>query len=337
MPVTPKRRSLGFNLQRPPTGYETKGHGPFSTLSTKFLSGIAGAIAVATLALVPGAHAKPPLTNELIRTGVSKQISGKGCSTANVRLRTDANRIVSVTPREGDSLGPDVEVLDVDVRRGYVVWTVGPSPATCTVNDTVYGEGHWKWEPFLTDVWEATYRRHVYSVRASSKDGIRSIAGLRLRPQIRRNRPTVKRAVHAWGRPSGLRRGRGGWKVACQIRWRSIGLQAVFINLGLGHPCRQGYLDSAIIRGRDANRWAVRIGRDPAIVRRASLGYLRASGLGSRGDFDDRTWTLAEVYHRIGTSPGYRPTVSAIFTGRGLLRDDDRIRGFDLWIGAGGD
>lgn len=308
-----------------------------STLPIKRLVAIAIGFTVAMAVGPSSIHAKPPLTNELIRGAVSMEVSGVGCSTATVPLRTRSNRVHSVSPEVGESLGIDAEVLNVRVQRGYVVWTIGPGPEACAWNEEVHGHGRWRWRTYGTNTWEAMYRRQVYSVRASPSDGIDSIAGLSVQPRSWRNQPTVMRAVRAWGRPSGIRQGRGGWSVACRLWWPRIGLQAVFMNLGLGSPCRHGKLDSAVIRGRGADRWAVRIGEDPAIVRGTPLAYLRSSSIGSRGDLGSRTWTLAEVYQPIGISPGFVPSVSAVLTGRGALRGEDRILGFDLWVGAAGD
>jgi hypothetical protein len=67
-----------------------------------------------------------------------------------------------------------------------------------------------------------------------------------------------------------------------------------------------------------------------------SLGYLEDEFIGEADAFGRRLWTLSEILVPYGTA-GFVPAVSARFSGRGRLRDTDIIRGFELFIGAGGD
>jgi hypothetical protein len=64
--------------------------------------------------------------------------------------------------------------------------------------------------------------------------------------------------------------------------------------------------------------------------------YLESEDIGGEDAFGRRLWTLAEVWTPYGDS-GYIPAVSAAFDGRGRLLATDLVRGFELWVGAGGD
>lgn len=87
---------------------------------------------------------------------------------------------------------------------------------------------------------------------------------------------TLGGAVRAFGRPSSLQRSRE----SCAARWRAIGLQIAFYNLGGFNPCsrRYGRFSTATMVGR---RWAtakgLRIG-DPSRRLRALYGPRRFTG-----------------------------------------------------------
>jgi hypothetical protein len=301
---------------------------------------LAATVALAATALLAdgaaSAGAAPRRTLEPIRHGLYERVQGVGCTTAQVAADIVGRRVVRAQPDEGDSVGVDVEVLDVAVGNGQIVWTVGPDAETCALNDSLDGAGNWDWSTWRDAMWEVVYRRRVYAIKASYAGGVKSIAGFRVAPRTRRSTPNVRRVKRAFGPPDSLRRGRGSSRVACRARWRQLGLTAVFVNFGGNPPCRFGYLQTAMIAGSAARRWAAAIGRRPGLTPGTSLGFVETEFIGEDDAFGRRLWTLSEVWVPYGES-GYIPAVSASFSGQGRLLRTDRVRGFELYIGAGGD
>jgi hypothetical protein len=281
-------------------------------------------------------EAAPTRTLEPIRHGFERQVGGLGCSSAQVTARVAAGQVVRAQPDEGDSVGVDAEVLDVAVGDGRIVWTVGPNADTCSLNDSLDGPGSWTWSTWDDQVWEVVYRRRVYAIKATRFDGVRSIAGFRVSPHGRRSIPTVRRAKRAFGQPGSIRRGPGNSRVACTARWRRLGLTAVFVNYGGHPPCRFGHLQTATVSGPRAADWAAIIGRQAGTTTGTSLAFLERRFIGDHDEFGGRRWTLAEVWLPYGDA-GFYPAVSATFSGRGRLRGINVVRGFEFYIGAGGD
>jgi hypothetical protein len=295
-------------------------------VASAFLAGVSAA----------PAHAVAKRSLEPIRHGLLEQVEGVGCQSAQVTADINRSRVVRAQPDEGDGVGLDAEVLDVAVGDGRVVWTVGPAAETCRRNDSIDGAGNWAWSTWDDELWEVVYRRRVYAIKASLLGGVKSIAGFRVSPRTRRTTPTVRRVRRAFGTPGSLRRGRGTSRVACTARWRRLGLTATFVNYGGNPPCRFGYLQTARIAGPRAGRWAATIGRRPGITPGTSLAFLEREIVGEDDVFGRRLWTLSEVWVPYGDN-GYIPAVSANFSGSGRLLETDVVRGFELYIGAGGD
>jgi hypothetical protein len=176
----------------------------------------------------------------------------------------------------------------------------------------------------------------VYAINATVFDGVRSLAGFRVSPRSRHSTPTIKRARRAFGQPGSIRRGPGNARVACTARWKRLGLTALFVNYGGNPPCRFGYFQTATISGRRAADWAAIIGAQPGTTIGTSLAFLEPRSSGEHDKFGRRRWTLSEVWLPYGDS-GFYPAVSATFSGRGRLLGTDVVRGFELYIGAGGD
>ena len=301
---------------------------------------VTATVALAATALLAegamSAHAAPKRTLESIRHGLYERVQGVGCTTAQVTADIVGRRVIRAQPDEGDSVGLDAEVLDVTVGNGRIVWTVGPDAETCALNDALDGAGNWDWSTWRDALWEVVYRRRVYAIKASLARGVKSIAGFRVAPRTRRSTPNVRRVKRAFGAPHSLRRGRGYSRVACRARWRQLGLTAVFVNYGGNPPCRFGYLQTATIAGPHARRWTATVGGGPGLAPGTSLGFVETEFLGEEDSFGRRLWTLSEVWVPYGDS-GYIPAVSASFTGRGRLLGANNVRGFELYIGAGGD
>jgi hypothetical protein len=295
------------------------------------------AVVAALSALTPtSACASPVRTLEPIRHGFQEQVGGVGCASAQVGADIRGSRAVLVAPQEGDVVGGSADVLGVAVAGGRVLWTVGPDAETCALNDSAYGAGNWSWSTWDDEVWEVVYRRRVYAIRASRYDGVKSIAGFRVSPRTRRSTPTVSRVKRAFVSPGSIRRGRGNRRWACTARWRRLGLTAVFVNYGLSPPCRSGYLQTVTISGPRATTWAAVIAGRPGTTPGTSLGFLERELNGDEDRFGRRRWPLSEIWLPYGDA-GFYPAVSVRFSGRGHLRATDLVRGFELYIGAGGD
>jgi hypothetical protein len=80
---------------------------------------------------------------------------------------------------------------------------------------------------------------------------------------------------------------------------------------------------------REAAKWAAVVARDPGIAVGTSQEFLDSELIGEPGE-TGRTWTLADVFIPYGDE-GYYPSLSA------LLNRVGAVRGFEFWVGAGGD
>jgi hypothetical protein len=292
--------------------------------------------AVVALYVVAHADAAPKRTLEPIRHGFERQVEGVGCGSAQVTARIGGGDVVRAEPDEGDSVGLDADVLDVAVSDGRIVWTVGPNAETCELNDSLDGAGNWTWSTWRDQLWQVVVSRRVYAIKASPLGGVKSIAGFRVSPRTRRSTPTVRRVKRAFGTPASLRRGRGYSRASCTARWRRLGLTATFVNYGGHPPCRFGYLQTARISGPRAPRWAATIGGRPGVTSGTSLAFLESEVIGEDNVFGRRLWTLSEIWVPYGDA-GYIPAVSASFSGTGRLLARNVVRGFEVYIGAGGD
>lgn len=187
------------------------------------------------------------------------------------------------------------------------------------------GDPSWTWSTGEQS-WSVTYRKSAYTIRASPRGGIRTIGGFRVRPYTRRSAPTIRRARQHFGRPSSLRRRYG---VGCRARWNRIGLTIDVINLGGRDPCRHGFVQVGHVRGGAASKWTALVANDPGVVLGTSDAFLEEELVGESGE-TGRAWTLAEVFIPYGDA-GYYPSLSAILDRGGT------VRGFEFYVGAGGD
>jgi hypothetical protein len=298
---------------------------------------------IVLVGLVPAAEAKPRMTTQTLMAVEDSPLFGYGCepSTYWVDYRGRPRDLEGYRPVEGDLLaGPEAYLHDgpryrltvthVEEGAGRITWTVAPDPADCAR----YGDT-WEWRVPDRE-WSVEYSVRRLAIVASRYGGVRSIAGLRLKPVSRRTVPTVRRVIRAWNRPTSTRRGTGGWRVACHLRWKRLGLRATFVNYGGSPPCQHGFLQAVSIQGRHAKRWAVRVGWRPAVVPGTPFSYFGMTGDGARNPYY-RAWMLAEMYWPIGPGSDYAPAVSATFEGRGRIRSHHALTGFEVFIGAGGD
>jgi hypothetical protein len=102
-----------------------------------------------------------------------------------------------------------------------------------------------------------------------------------------------------------------------------------FLNLGLGNPCRHGYVQSGSVRGPDAAKWTGVVAGDAGVALGTTDAFLDSELVGEPGP-TDRAWTLADVFIPYGEA-GYYPSLSA------LLSRGGAVRGYEFWVGAGGD
>jgi hypothetical protein len=147
--------------------------------------------------------------------------------------------------------------------------------------------------------------------RISTDDGF----VVRLGPLNVKRAPYLRNARAAFGRPSRVRPVRG----ACKVRWGRLRLDATFTSFGgVTDFCRQGFLQTAVLRSSVWRTWAgLRVGMASSRVRE----------LHRRARFERGKWVLASQT-RYGPEPS--PTVSA------LVRDG-RVVALSLWVGAAGD
>jgi hypothetical protein len=149
---------------------------------------------------------------------------------------------------------------------------------------------------------------------------------VRVNRYTRRTAPTVRRARRHFGRPSSLRRRYG---VGCRARWNRIGLTIDLIKLGGRNPCRHGFVQAGRVKGRRASDWTALVANDPGVALGTTDAFLEHEFVGEPGE-TDRGWTLADVFIPYGDG-GYDPSFSALLSRRGT------VKGFEFWVGAGGD
>ena len=132
--------------------------------------------------------------------------------------------------------------------------------------------------------------------------------------------PTLRAAISAFGPPSSQRK--IGGRVGCGVRWRSVGLRAVFADLGGGVACNpeDGRVQEARAYG---NRW--RTTRDLQVGDRAR----RVRRLYPRADRHRAGFWLVTAFNPIGTGGRY-PVLRAVMAG-------ERVSAFHVEVGAAGD
>ena len=298
---------------------------------------------ILALALSATAVAKPRRSVESVSTTAPGQLAGIGCSTASftASVPAEARRIIGVSPAVGAALDGDIggdddasdlRVTDVTTGLGRATWTIGPTPQECASGDATYGPGGWSWSTYL-ETFAVDYLARGYAIEATLHDGVESIAGFRV-SSSRRYWPTIRKARRAFGSASRIWLDR--YKT-CHVHWRRLGIAAIFVNFGIQPACRHGFLQTLSIRGPNARDWIATVDGQPGVAVGTSYGSLDDGARRlARDPRNPRAWTLADRWLPYGDA-GYFPTVSAVFAGRGPLRRDTAVVGFELYIGAGGD
>jgi hypothetical protein len=283
-----------------------------------------GTLLTAQLLVATAAAARPRLENVQVRYGVVAELSGVGCTAATLHRALAGSAPLRFEP----SLGEDVSEFDsiivtaATLGEGRVSWTAQPTAEEC---EYYKEDPAWAWS---TDerAWGVTHRARAHTIRASRHGGIRSIAGFRVDRLTRSSAPTIRRARRHFGKPSSLRR---RYDVSCRARWKRLGLTIDFLNLGLSSPCRHGYLQAGYVKGPEAARWTAVVAGDPGVALGTTDAFLDSEFVGEPGE-TDQAWTLADVYIPYGEA-GYYPSLSA------LLNPSGAVRGYEFWVGAGGD
>ena len=285
---------------------------------------LVGTLAIAHLLAISAAIAKPRLEDVEVRYGVVAELSGVGCTSASVSRSITGDKPVQYQPAVGADVGyvDSVVVTDATLGGGQVTWTAQPTAEEC---EYYKDDPAWVWSTEAR-AWGVTHRASAHTIRATRHGGIRSIAGFRVDRLTRKSAPTIRKARRRFGKPSSVRRRYG---VSCRVRWNRIGLTIDFLNLGIGNPCRHGYVQTGYVKGPEASKWTAEVARDPGIALGTSEDFLDSELIGEPGE-TDQAWTLADVFIPYGQE-GYHPSVSA------LLNRGGAVRGFEFWVGAGGD
>jgi hypothetical protein len=285
---------------------------------------LVGMLVTAELLGTAAAVAKPRLEDVQVRYGVVAELSGVGCTSASLTRPIPGDEPVQFEPAVGEDVGyvDSIIVTSATLGGGHVVWTAQPTAEEC---DYHKDDPSWAWSTEET-AWGVTHRASAYTIRASRHRGIRSIAGFRVDHLTRKSAPTIRKARRHFGKPSSLRRRYG---VSCRARWDRIGLTIDFLNLGIGNPCRHGFVQAGQVRGPAASKWTAVVASDPGVALGTTEDFLDHELIGEPGE-SAQVWTLADVFVPYGDA-GYYPSLSA------LLNRGGDVRGFDFWVGAGGD
>lgn len=274
------------------------------------------------------ADAAPRKTALAVEREAVQTAEGTGCSTATI-AETFSGSPTNTWPGVGDHLHGRAYVLGVDTTGRRVTWTVGPNAETCA--STPGQDWSW-WTGYVS--FGAVYRARLHLVRATRRDGIRSIAGLPTRWRGRQG-PSIRLAARHLGRPTSVHGSRWGRDI-CHVRWARLGLRGVFANFGGRPACKAGWLQTATISGSRAREWAVKIeGNTSTAVAGTSLRYLREEQL-VRYHYVNDAWSLSQDWLPYGEA-GYYSTVSARLGYDDPWDGSNPVRGFDLYIGAAGD
>ena len=270
------------------------------------------------------ADAKPRRESARVQFGVVARVEGAGCAPASFSTATRAIEPLSLIPPVGTPVGDldDIFVTNAGVAAGRVEWTMQPTQNEC---DLYANDPSWSWATEERS-WGLTYRERAYVIRASAHSGIRSIAGFRVNGVTRKSVPTIRKARRHLGRPSSLRRN----DVSCRAKWERLALTIHFVNFGLGNPCRVGFAQwGRVHAGGESARWTALVNRAAGVAVDTTQEFLEYEMIGEPSE-TARYWTLADVWIPYGDA-GYYPSLSARLSAGG------RVRGFEFWIGAGGD
>jgi hypothetical protein len=313
-----------------------RGRSPDSAVTVAHVQGVSQQsrrCSVASLAIAAGvlvvfaaaaADAKPRLESTRVQFGVVARVQGAGCAPAAFSTATRAIEPLTLIPSVGDYVGDfeDIIVTNAGIGAGRVEWTMQPTQDEC---DLYADDPSWSWASEERS-WGLTYRERAYVIRSSAHNGIRSIAGFRVNGRTRKSAPTIRKARRRLGRPSSLRRN----DVSCRAKWERLALTIYFVNFGLGNPCRVGFAQWRRVHASgEPARWTAVVGRDPGVAADTTEEFLEYEMIGEPSDRAGY-WTLADVWIPYGDA-GYYPSLSARLSAGG------RVRGFEFWIGAGGD
>jgi hypothetical protein len=280
--------------------------------------------ACVSLFLVAPALARPHVEQVDVQFGVVAELAGAGCTSASLSRPAAGDDPLSFDPAVGDEVGyvDALVVTGTALGAGQATWTVQPTAEECALYQD---DPSWTWS---TDerAWAVTHRVSAYTIRASRHNGVRSIAGFRVNGRSRGSAPTIRKARRHFGKPSFLHRRYG---VGCRARWNRIGLTIDLLNLGGRHPCRHGFVQAGTVKGPAASKWAAVVAGDSGVALGTSDAFLESELVGEPGG-SSRAWTLADVFVPYGDA-SYDPSLSA------LLRRNGAVRGFEFWVGAGGD
>lgn len=273
-----------------------------------------------TLALVPAwatAHAAPGAAWVVAEDGTVDSHSWTNCESRVVSFVTSAPADARPVPEVGTVVYSGVQVRAFNFDAGIATWILSPSDPACA--EIVGGE-----QPavgYVDEAFRLRWEERRHAIRATERNGVRSLAGWRLDG---RTSPTIASAKRHFGRPSAVRFGR---YQDCTAIWRGIGLRITFVNYGGRSACKHGFAQSAVIT--DTSIWAVQVASRPAIVDVTQPEYLEARDRASATE-DEDWWSLAELFIPWG-DPGYYPSIT------GRARAGDGFNRFEVWIGAGGE
>jgi hypothetical protein len=281
-------------------------------------------VLVLSLLVPAAADAKARLESPHVQYGVVARVEGAGCAPATFSVATKALQPSTATPWVDDQVGEfdDIVVAMTRAVTGRFEWTIRPTQEEC---DWHAGDPSWSWASQKRS-WSVTYRERSYVIRSSAHNGIRSIAGFRVNGRTFKSAPTIRKARRRLGRPSSLRRNHE----SCRARWDRLGLTISFVNFGLANPCRRGFAQWGRVRARGERApWTAVVDDAPGVAIGTTEAFLDYETIGESSETDG-SWTLADVWIPYGDAD-YYPSLSA------RLGAGGRVRGFEFWIGAGGD
>jgi hypothetical protein len=282
--------------------------------------------AVSTPAIT--AEAKPRKHDLEVERQIVRHVEGYGCTSDTV-VAWLPKPPKNTWPGVGDWIKGRAYVLAVEVVGRRVTWKVGPDAETCAA---MQGD-EWSWSTGDAS-FAAAYRDRLYVIRATRRNGVRSVAGLRTKWRGRQG-PSLSAAKRVFGRPTQIQGSHWGRDI-CYVTWAPLGLRAVFANFAGRPACRAGWFQTARISGPRARQWAVAInGNESVATVDTSLRYLREEAL-ARYDYLGEVWALSHDWLPYGEA-GYYPTVSARLAYSDDWDGGNPVRGFGLYIGAAGD
>ena len=141
-------------------------------------------------------------------------------------------------------------------------------------------------------------------------------------------RPTLARAIRAFGRPSSRFQRHGG----CIARWKRLGLRIDFYNFGGSSlaPCDPGFGYAQSVAMKRSRKWRTWKGLRIGMSEEQLLDRHPLAEWVEDHDYYPDGWWLRQNYSPFGDG-AYYPVVSAQVGGR------FRVKRFEGWIGAAGE